>query len=230
MNQVEKFYSIAIDGPAGSGKSSVAKMIAKELNWTYISTGNMFRAYAWYLQSLGINQDNEEHINDHLNDLDVVLDNHLVYVIDHKTNQSHEISEAIKHPSVASYASKIATYKNVRNKLLWDQRKIAATNNVVMDGRDIGSVVLPFATLKIYLDASIKARTERRIQELKELDVNATYDYQAIYDSIALRDYNDSHRELAPLVCVPDAIVIHNDHLNLDQTKDLIIQHLHQKI
>ncbi len=224
------FYSIAIDGPAGSGKSSVAKLLAQELNWTYISTGNMFRAYAWYLASLNLDATDQDQINSHLSDIEVVLDNQAVYVIYQASGDKCEISDAIKHPMIANYASTIATYPQVRNKLLIDQRKIAACQNVVMDGRDIGSVVLPFATLKIYLDASIQARTDRRIKELLELNPHGVYDADSIYNNIAQRDYNDSHRAIAPLVCVPDAIKINNDQLSLQETKQLILTYLASKL
>lgn len=230
MEKTNNFYSIAIDGPAGSGKSSVAKMIAHDLNWVYISTGNMFRAYAWYLNSLNINSSEQAIIANHLNDIDVILDGQNVFIKNNLNNSTLEISQEIKTPIIASYASTIATYCEVRNKLLHDQRKIASQTNVVMDGRDIGSVVLPFATLKIYLDASIEARTKRRINELLEIDANAIFNHDEIYNAIKQRDYNDMYRKIAPLVCVDDAIVINNDNLDLDQTKELIISYLKKKI
>ena len=164
-----KYIQIAIDGPAGSGKSTIAKNVSKYLKkCLYINTGAMYRAVAYFLLINNIDISDENLVNDFLKTFEIKLDKNSVYIV--TSNKTIDVTKKIYNEIIGNLASKISSFKNVRDKLVINQQNIAKNTNVVMDGRDIGTVVLPNATLKIYLDASIKKRAQRRLIQLNTID------------------------------------------------------------
>lgn len=206
---------IAIDGPAGAGKSSAAKLLAKELNYIYIDTGALYRAVGLYMLRNNVgNMKSSDEIKPLLECLKVELKH--INNVQRVIINDEDVSDLIRTPEVSMAASDVSSVKCVRDFLLDLQRNIAIRNNVIMDGRDIGTVVLPDAQIKIFLTASAEDRAKRREKELKEkgMEVN----YTDILNDIIKRDYNDSHREIAPLKPADDAILIDNSGLDLEQT------------
>lgn len=213
--------SIAIDGPAGSGKSSLAKEFAnRHKEFLYINTGAMFRAIAYHLNMNNIDINNHNDIQRDIDKFNIKLEGDDIYIIEN--DQNINISHAIKEPLIANLASKIATIPFIRTKLLNEQRGIANQHNVIMDGRDIGTVVLPFANIKIFLNASSLERAIRRKKELEALYPNNTYDLEKIQFDIESRDLQDMSREIAPLKKADDAIEINTDGMTVTSCCDLI--------
>ena len=213
--------SIAIDGPAGSGKSSLAKEFAnRHKEFLYINTGAMFRAIAYHLNMNNIDINNHDDIQKDIDKFNIKLEGDEIYIIEN--DQNINISHAIKEPLIANLASKIATIPFIRTKLLNEQRGIANQHNVIMDGRDIGTVVLPFANIKIFLNASSLERAIRRKKELEALYPNNTYDLEKIQSDIESRDLQDMSREIAPLKKADDAIEINTDGMTVTSCCDLI--------
>lgn len=217
-----QYFNIAVDGPAGSGKSTVSQEFAKRhSDFLYINTGAMFRTYALYLIDHHVSIDDLDSIQQALNSVSVELTKDSVYMV--MNNQEPiDVTNTIKNPEVAKMASQIASLPMVRSKLLVDQRAIANNHNVIMDGRDIGTVVLPQAQLKIYLEASAKERALRRLKELELLDPSAHFELHRIEQEINERDYKDMHREIAPLKKADDAIVIDTDGMTIQTCCDAI--------
>ncbi len=213
-------HSIAIDGPAGAGKSTIAKKIAKELGFIYVDTGAMFRAMAVYFIDQNVDRDNEKAIADSVKNVSIRIEyqNDAQQVILNNDN----ITTRLRTEEVGNTASKIAVYPAVRTKLLELQREIASTTDVVMDGRDIGTCVLPNATLKIFLTASVDTRADRRFLELKEKGENP--DLELIKKDIADRDYRDMNREVAPLKQAEDAVLVDSSYMNIDEVTKAIIE------
>ncbi len=211
--------NIAIDGPAGAGKSTIAKLAAKKLQYIYIDTGAMYRTMALYFIENGIDLEDESMISSKCDDIEIS--------IGYEDGEQHiflgkrDVSGDIRKENVSSGASKVAIYGAVREKLVALQREMAAKNNVIMDGRDIGSVVLPNAEVKIYLTASVDERAERRYKELKEKGVDC--DLQTIKDDIEKRDYQDMHREISPLVKAEGAIEIDSSNMTIDEVVQRIM-------
>ena len=216
-----KTFNIAIDGPAGSGKSSVSKEFAKRHpEFLYINTGAMFRTYALFLIQNNIDPTDLEAIKKALKVVNVELEADKVYMV--TENSKVDVTDTVKAMEVAKVASIIASLPIVREKLLIDQRNIAAKNNVIMDGRDIGTVILPNAQLKIYLEASSKERATRRLKELKELHPDQEFDLLQIQKEIDERDYKDMNREIAPLKKADDAVILDTDGLTVATCCDAI--------
>ena len=214
-------YKIAIDGPSAAGKSTISKLLSKELGYVYIDTGALYRAVALYLIRNNISPDNEEDIKKVINDINVDLkyDNgeQLVLLNGENVNmylRTNEISQA---------ASKSSVFKSVRDRLLSLQRKIAEENSCVMDGRDIASKVLPDANLKIFLTASVDSRAKRRYDE--NLSKGIICDLQEMKKEIEERDYRDTHRENDPLVQVEDAKYIDSTDMTIDEVLDKILSY-----
>lgn len=218
-------YSIAIDGPAGAGKSTIAKKIAKELSYIYVDTGAMYRAMALYFIREGIQAEEEEKINQSCQkaEVTIVYENGEQQVILNGEN----VNGLIRTEEVGNMASATSVNGNVRKKMVELQQQLASTTDVVMDGRDIGTKVLPNADLKIYLTASSRTRAERRYKELKEKDVDCNLD--TIEKDIIERDYRDMHREISPLVQAEDAVLVDSSNMSIEEVVERIIKLLEEK-
>ncbi len=212
-------YNIAIDGPAGAGKSTIAKRAAKQLGFIYVDTGAMYRAMALYLLRKGIDRTDEKAIEASCLDMDISLqyENGEQKVL----LNGEDVSGLIRTEEVSSMTSAISVYVPVRQKLLELQRELAQTKNVIMDGRDIGTCVLPNAQTKIYLTASSHVRAVRRFKELQEK--GQMCNLEEIEQDIIERDYRDMHREIAPLKQAEDALLIDSSQMNIDQVVEAII-------
>jgi len=214
-----KNYSIAIDGPAGAGKSTVAKKVAQILNFIYIDTGAMYRTIGYYCLHNNIDVDTEEDVNNNLDAIDIKIK--FVEGMQRIFLNEVDITDLIRTQEVGEAASKVSVYKEVRTRLVSMQQEIAKKENVVMDGRDIGTVVLPNATLKIFLTASSLERAKRRCKELEEKGIVA--DLEITRREIEERDYRDSHRENSPLKQADDAILIDSSNMTIEEEIDNII-------
>lgn len=209
--------NIAIDGPSGAGKSTISKEVAKELGFIHIDTGALYRTIALYLSDNKIDINNEETIKSVLDDIKikVCIEDGLqkIYL------NGKEVCEELRQPNITKIASDVSKLPSVRAYLLEIQRELARKNDCVMDGRDIATVVLPNATVKIFLTASPEVRAKRRLNQQKEMGI--IEDYDKILEDIKKRDYNDSHREIAPLKQAPDAIKIDSSEIDFDEVKDI---------
>ena len=216
--------NIAIDGPAGAGKSTIAKKVAKELSFIYVDTGAMYRAMALYLLNHGVNGENQEEIEAVCSGADISIEykNGEQIVILNGEN----VNAMIRTEQVGNMASKSSANPKVRAHLLKLQRTLAEKNDVVMDGRDIGTFVLPNAELKIYLTASVDTRADRRYKELVEKHMPA--DLEEIKRDIEARDYQDMHREIAPLTQAEDAYYLDSSALTIDEVVAEIIRRIPQ--
>ena len=211
--------NIAIDGPAGAGKSSTAKLVAKKLGYIYVDTGALYRTVGLYSIRKGIDTKNAEKVIATLPDIKVELK--FVDGAQYVFLNGEDVSEAIRTPEASMGASNVSAIPKVREFLFDLQRKIAAENDCIMDGRDIGTVVLPNADVKIFLTTSVEERANRRYKEMIEKGEEA--DYNDILEDIKKRDYQDSHREIAPLKQADDAIYVDNGGYNLeDGAEDLL--------
>jgi len=215
-----KNYSIAIDGPAGSGKSTVAKQIAKKLNLLYIDTGAMYRAVGLYCLKNNIDIDKEEKIAFALKNMNMSIE--LLEGIQNIYLNGENVTEKIRTQEVGKAASDVAVILAVRQKLVQIQRDLAKGHNVIMDGRDIGTVILPNADLKIFLTASPEERAQRRYKELKQAG-NDTVTYEGILEDIKQRDYNDMHRETAPLKKADDAVILDTTGMTVEESVNSLL-------
>lgn len=207
---------ITIDGPSGSGKSTIAKLLAKKLNLTYLDTGAMYRAVALYLfEEEFDNFEDEECLKNYLNDIDISFKDDKIYLFD------RDVTSDIRMEKIGMMASDISKYIPVREKLVDMQRDIAKKTDIIMDGRDTGTVVLKDADYKFYLTADVDKRAERR---LNQLGVEYTTDeFNKIKNDLATRDYNDMNRKVSPLKVADDGIIIDNTSLTIDETIEKII-------
>lgn len=219
-------YSIAIDGPAGAGKSTIAKKVSRELGFTYIDTGAMFRAMAIYFVDNGIYNKDADMIGEACKSVTIELayEDGAQQVILNGTN----VTSRLRDEAVGNMASAVAVYPAVRSKLLELQRNIAEKMDVVMDGRDIGTCVLPDATCKIYLTASVETRAKRRYLELKEKGENP--DLSKIEKDIEARDYQDMNRETAPLKQAEDAVLVDSSDMTIEDVCAAIISAYKSKL
>ena len=213
--------NVAIDGPSGAGKSSISKTVARELGYIYIDTGAMYRTLAYKALRLGIDINGDAHgVENMLSD--TVVDIRHCDDGQHMFADGEDVTAYIRTPEVSMGASDIAKIPFVRQWLLELQRDFARSNNCIMDGRDIGTVVLPDAKVKIFLTASPEARAKRRYKELIEKGMEVNYD-DVLADMIK-RDYDDSHRAIAPLKQADDAVLADTSDLDLQQSIQLIIK------
>ena len=215
-------FAVAIDGPVGVGKSTQARNVANKLGMTYIDTGAMYRAVALYNIHAGTDPHNEAAIAASLPDINISLS--------HAGGKQHiflngeDITNSIRTQSIAEAASVVASYALVREKLVTEQKKLAATGHVVMDGRDIGSHVLPWAQVKIYLDADIDTRAARRAADL--VAKGQQVDMAQIREETIIRDQRDKTRTHSPLVQAHDAIRIDTSHMTPEETTAEIVSHI----
>lgn len=199
---------ITIDGPAGSGKSTIAKLLAKKYNFTYLDTGAMYRMIALYTLENSLNLKNE-------NDIENILSNTKLDIIQNKFFLNGiDVSEKIRTPEVTNVVSEVATIKKIREKLVFLQREISEGKDVILDGRDIGTIVFPKAELKIFLIASPEERAKRRLGEYRRKNLNITYD--EVLENIKKRDFIDSTREESPLKKAEDAIEIDSSNISIE--------------
>lgn len=210
--------SVAIDGPAGAGKSSISKVVAKKLGYLYIDTGAMYRGITWALLNAGISIDDVDAVEVALSKIQLELrveeTGLSVWV------NGTDVSQDIRTQYVTSHVSQVAAQKAVRTKLVEMQRDMASAGGVILDGRDIGSVVLPNAELKVYLTASVETRGHRRWLELKDSE---NISLEEVCRTVAERDAMDMNRQESPLVCADDAVVVETDHLSIEETVQTLI-------
>ena len=206
-------FNIAIDGPAGAGKSTVARQLAKNLGYIYVDTGAMYRAMALYFLRKGIDKEDGRTIEEACGEVEISLeykDGAQQLILN-----GENVTGLIRTEEVGNMASATSVYAPVRKKLLELQRKLAQRKDVVMDGRDIGTCVLPDANLKVYLTAGSRVRALRRYKELQEKNVEC--DLEAIEKDIIDRDYRDMHREIAPLKQAEDAVLLDSSNMTLEE-------------
>ena len=216
-----KFYSIAIDGPSGAGKSTLARQMAKELGFLYVDTGAIYRTVALHAQRQGVNPGDREAVAPLLGNLSIRMD----YGEDGMQRMylgEEDVSDAIRVHAVSQCASQVAAIPEVRDFLLEYQRKLAREHNVVMDGRDIGTVVLPDADVKIFLTASAEIRAKRRLLELQQRGQQA--DYATILHDVEQRDEQDRTRAIAPLRQAEDAVLVDTSQLNLEESLQAMLK------
>ena len=218
--------NIAIDGPAGAGKSSTAKLAAKALGYIYVDTGALYRTVGLYSIRNGIDTRDAEKVIATLPDIRVELK--FVDGSQHVFLNGEDVSEAIRTPEASMGASNVSAISKVREFLFELQRSIAAENDCIMDGRDIGTVVLPNADVKIFLTASPEERAKRRYKEMVEKGQEA--DYDEILSDINKRDYQDSHREIAPLKQAEDAVLFDNGNYNLESGAEELLRIIREQL
>ena len=221
-----KKIAIAIDGPAGAGKSSISKVVANELGYLYIDTGAMYRGVTWAVLDSHVDVKNQKDVESLLPSLDLTLEPTAnackVFA------KGQDVTDLIRQQQINENVSTIASYKGVREYLVERQQAMAAVGGVILDGRDIGSVVLPKAELKIYLTASVDARAKRRW-----LEVQGTSNEQSLEDiknNVESRDEMDKNRDESPLVCVEDAIVVDSSNMTFDETVEHILHLVQERI
>ena len=211
---MKKPFSIAIDGPAGAGKSTVAKAVARELGAMYLDTGAMYRAFALAVMRMGIDPKDREAVARRVDDVDVSVE--FVDGAQRIFIGGEDVTDAIRAPEVSAAASDVSAGPAVRRRMVALQRKIAEGHDVVMDGRDIGTDVLPNATLKVYLTASAEERARRRFLELQQKGLPDTY--EKVLEDIKARDWQDMHREASPLRVAEGAVVLDTSDLELEES------------
>ncbi len=210
---MSKTYSIAIDGPAGAGKSTIAKMLAKELGYYYVDTGAIYRTVAYFLDLLGISPKDVDGVERYIDELTVQIE-YDEEGTQHMIMNGMDVTGDIRSQDISQKASLVSAHAVVRDMLLDMQRDVAKKHNVIMDGRDIGTVVLPKATVKIFLTASAEVRAKRRTDELIAKGQKAKY--EQILKEIQQRDYQDTHRAIAPLKQAKDAVKLDTSDLDID--------------
>ncbi len=212
--------NIAIDGPAGAGKSSLSKLLAKELSYIYVDTGALYRAVGLKFSRMGFDTELQGDIDTILED--TMLDIRFIDGTQRVFLDGEDVSDDIRTPTASMMASAVSAKPVVREFLLGMQRRLAEKNNVVMDGRDIGTVILPDAQVKIFLTADVEVRAERRYKEL--LEKGQEVDFNEVLEDMKVRDYNDSHRPIAPLKQADDAVLADTTNLSFDESLELLLK------
>lgn len=219
--------AIAIDGPAGAGKSSLSKEVAKELSFIYVDTGALYRTIGLAASRKGLKKENKAEIISMLNDIDVKLSFN-----DEGTQivllNGEDVSSFIRTPEASMFASAVSAIPEVRAFLLDLQRNMAKSDNVIMDGRDIGTVVLPDAKIKIFLTASPEKRAMRRHKENIEKGIDSTY--EEVLKDVNQRDYQDSHREIAPLKPAEDSVLVDTSDYDFEGSKELLLKVIKERM
>ena len=220
-------YSIAVDGPSGAGKSTLAKALARELNIIYVDTGAIYRTIGLEVFRRGLDPKNEAEVSAILPELSIRME----YEDDglqHMFLNGEDVTADIRLPSISLYASDVSALPAVRAFLLEMQRELARRNCVIMDGRDIGTVVLPDAEVKIYLTASAEERAKRRFLELAARGAGKTY--QEVLEEQRLRDDNDMHRAIAPLKPAEDSVIVDTTELDFEQSKQAVLSIIRERV
>ena len=209
-----KYVSVAVDGPAGSGKSTITKLVAKELGYNYVDTGAMYRALTYKFLSNGLKELEENDIKNLLENVDFRVEyvNGVQYVYVNDV----EVSDKIRTAEVSKYTSLFAKSPAVREFLIDTQRNLAGTNNIIMDGRDIASVVLPNADVKIFLTASVEERARRRMLDFERQGIE-NVDFEKVKEDIKARDWQDENRDIAPLIKVESATLIDTTTMTIEE-------------
>ena len=215
---MSNFVSIAIDGPAGAGKSTMARACAQALGYLYVDTGAIYRTVGYYMRLMGVGPKDKDGIARLIDEVNI--DIRYEDGVQHMILNGADVTGEIRTPEMSMYASGVSAQPCVRAFLLDMQRQLARTHSVVMDGRDIGTVVLPKADVKIFLTASAEARAQRRAKELAEKGQPA--DFATVLADIRQRDYQDSHRAVAPLKQADDAILVDTSSIGLQESFDLL--------
>ena len=222
-----KTYAIAIDGPAGAGKSTIAKRLAKELGFQYVDTGALYRTVAYFLDLLGVSPKDVDGVERYIDELNVEIR----YDEDgaqHMIMNGMDVSGDIRTQDISQKASLVSAHAVVRDALLDMQRNVAKNYNVIMDGRDIGTVVLPNADVKIFLTASAEVRAKRRTDEL--IAKGQTAVFETVLKEIQQRDYQDTHRPIAPLKMAKDSVKLDTSDLDIDGVVDAMRKIVTEKI
>ena len=222
---MDKIIKIALDGPSGSGKSTVAKKLSSLLDVLYLDTGAMYRATALKALKLNVDTFDEDGVKSFINDINLEIK--YLDGAQHTYLDGEDVSEKIRKPEVSMAASNISSLKCVRLKMVEMQREIANAQSCILDGRDIGSFVLPNADFKFFITASVDVRTERRYKELKLKGHDV--DFNELKKEIEQRDYNDSHREFSPLVQAEDAILIDTSYMTIEQVLNKLVSIINAK-
>ena len=209
-----KTYSIAIDGPAGAGKSTIAKRLAKELGYYYVDTGAIYRTVAYFLDLWGVSPKDIDNVNRYIDELTISIE-YDEDGLQHMIMNGMDVTGEIRTQDISQKASLVSAHACVREMLLDMQRDVAKAHNVIMDGRDIGTVVLPKANVKIFLTADPEVRAKRRYDELIAKGQKANL--ETILKEIKQRDYQDTHREIAPLKMVRDSVKVDTSNMDIDQ-------------
>ncbi len=219
---MEKIIRIALDGPSGSGKSTIAKRLSSKLNILYLDTGAMYRATALKALSMNIDTLDEKAVSTFIDDINLKIE--YIDGSQHTILDGVDVSEKIREPHVSMAASNISSLKCVRLKMVEMQRSIASEMSCVLDGRDIGSYVLPNADFKFYITASVDVRADRRFKELTLK--GHKLDFEALKNEIEQRDYNDKTRDFSPLVRAEDAILIDTSFMNIEQVIGKVLSYI----
>ena len=222
-----KMISVAIDGPAGAGKSTIARRLARELGYRYVDTGAIYRTVAYFMDLWGVSPKDVDGVTRYIDELTVGIE-YDEDGVQHMLMNGMDVTEDIRSQEISQKASLISAHAVVREMLLDMQREVAQRFNVIMDGRDIGTVVLPKATVKIFLTASPEVRARRRTDELLAKGQKANFD--TVLKEIRQRDYQDTHREIAPLKMARDSIKVDTSDMNLDQAVDAIREIIRKKV
>ena len=224
---MEKKISVAIDGPAGAGKSTIARRLAAELGYRYVDTGAIYRTVAYFMDLWGVSPKDVDGVNRYIDELTIGIE-YDEEGLQHMIMNGMDVTQDIRTQDISQKASLISAHAVVREVLLDMQRDMAKNYDVVMDGRDIGTVVLPKATVKIFLTASPEVRAERRCKELQEKGQKAQY--AQILKEIQQRDYQDTHREIAPLKMCRDSVKVDTSELNLEESVAAIRKIIEEKL
>ena len=222
-----KMISVAIDGPAGAGKSTIARRLARELGYRYVDTGAIYRTVAYFMDLWGVSPKDVDGVTRYIDELTVEIE-YDDDGIQHMIMNGMDVTEDIRSQEISQKASLISAHAVVREMLLDMQREMARRYNVIMDGRDIGTVVLPKATVKIFLTASPEVRAQRRTDELLAKGQKANY--ETVLKEIRQRDYQDTHREIAPLKMARDSVKVDTSDMNLEQAVETIRQIVAKKV
>lgn len=219
-------YSVAIDGPSGSGKSTIARAVATRLGFLYVDTGAIYRTVGLFAKKEGIDPKNEKELEKNLDRVKINLE--WIDGIQHVFLSDEDVSEEIRTPEMSMYASSVSALSCVRAFLLQMQREFAKENNVIMDGRDIGTVVLPNADVKIFMFANVTARAKRRYDELCAKGKKVTF--EDVLSDMQERDKNDSERAIAPCVPAEDAVMLDNSEYSIEENIQKVLEIINEKI